>query len=112
MFESKKPLEQSENGQVTVRIERASRSDSGQYLCYGFPQDRSTYLAKSINVVVGGDENQQDSGDRDQSDARANVDGNVDLSCSLSESDPYELKWRRIGGVSSSISILISGILC
>ena len=97
-----KPLDQSENGQVTVRIERASRSDAGQYLCYGFPSDRSTYLAKTINVIVGGSGGEPTRNDEDRNTVfRGNPDETVELTCRFTNDDPYDLKWRKLNSVSN-----------
>lgn len=80
---------------MTVKIERASRSDAGQYLCYGFPADRSTYLAKTITVVVGrqSDDSVPSAG---KNQVIANEGSTVELKCSPA-SDEY--RWRRLNGV-------------
>lgn len=36
-----------------MKIENSKESDSGQYTCYVFPQDRSIYDSASIEVEIG-----------------------------------------------------------
>lgn len=53
IYKDQTPVEQSDSGNVEVRIESASRKDAGEYLCYGFPPDRSSYAVKRVEVLVG-----------------------------------------------------------
>jgi len=49
----KVPVGQSDSGSVEVLITNAKFSDEGDYLCYGYPTDRSVYDVKAIKVTVG-----------------------------------------------------------
>ena len=46
-------MAQSDTGVVEVLISNAKYSDEGDYLCYGYPSDRSVYDVKAIKVTVG-----------------------------------------------------------
>ena len=53
IYKDQVPVDQSDSGSVQLRKDSCQDSDAGQYLCYAFPPDRSSYVVKSINVVVG-----------------------------------------------------------
>ena len=96
------PLLQSETGVVVLKIESAKKSDQGQYLCYGFPPDRSTYEAKAITVkVTSGDQGEDGRDEPSTSDRskKAPVNSNTELECDLSR-DNSELRWSKAYGVS------------
>jgi hypothetical protein len=98
-LKTKEPFEQSESGVVSIRIENAKKSDSGQYLCYGFPPDRSKYEVKMFKVVVGEEELVRGTGHQEKS---AVVNGTIELECELSSqnSPDNKLKWNKLNGVS------------
>ena len=103
-------MEQSDSSSVRLRIESADSSNAGQYLCYGFPSDRSTYAVKTFNVVIegasGGDDNNRPPVDPSQPDDKvktADIDSTVDLACEYSSEDSTDLKWRKLDGVSLGI---------
>lgn len=52
VYKDNVPVDQAEKS-VQIRKDNAQESDSGQYNCYAFPPDRSSYVIKSVNVVVG-----------------------------------------------------------
>ena len=84
---------------MSIKIENAKKSDSGQYLCYGFPPDRSKYEVKLFKVVVGEEESFRGTGRQEKS---AVVNGTIELECDLSSQDGPEnkLQWRKLNGVS------------
>jgi hypothetical protein len=90
-------LEQSESGLVVVRVDSAKSSDAGQYLCYGYPADRSTYTTKAITVIVEG-ATSQGSGDADY---KYKIDENAEMSCALTDESTGspDLQWKKIDGV-------------
>lgn len=53
VYKDQVPVDQSDSRSVQIRKENAQPSDGGQYICYAFPPDRSSYVVKSINVVIG-----------------------------------------------------------
>ena len=88
-----------------MRIENADYSNAGQYLCYGFPADRSTYAVKTFNVEIedptgtGGGGRPVGEGGSDDKLKRADLDSTVDLACEFSNQDAIDLKWRKLDGV-------------
>lgn len=45
-------MSESETNTVNVIVNSVSIDQAGEYLCYGFPVDRSTYAAGAVKVVV------------------------------------------------------------
>jgi hypothetical protein len=98
-----------------LKIENADYTKAGQYLCYGFPADRSTYAVKTFNIEIedgsGGEGGQGGGGGGDGDGSggirpdggdklkRADIDSTVDLACEFSSEDVTDLKWRKLDGV-------------
>ena len=102
-----------------LKIENADYTKAGQYLCYGFPADRSTYAVKTFNVEIddGSGEGGQGGGDSgsggirpDGGDKlkRADIDSTVDLACEFSSEDVTDLKWRKLDGVGLFIQLKLN----
>lgn len=72
-------------------IDSINESDGGEYLCYGFPADRSTYTAAAVQVVVNSV--------RPSRYIEANVNQNIDLNCDLEIKYDDVAKWRKLSGV-------------
>ena len=112
IYRDNEPLENSDSTVVKLRIENANSRNAGQYLCYGFTQDRSSYAVKSFNIQVGDD--RTDGGSQPESgnkfDKTSDVGTNIELACELS-SDDADLKWRKLDGVSYTLKYKNIGVV-
>lgn len=46
-------LEETGQSVINYMINQVKMSDQGEYVCYGFTEDRSTYSYQSIKLIVG-----------------------------------------------------------
>ncbi|CAF0767900.1 unnamed protein product [Brachionus calyciflorus] len=103
VYKDTKPVDQSDSGSLTVRIENFKASDAGSYLCYGFPEDRSNYVVKSLNVeldsvIVGFPVYTESPNQNDNVKyVEFPVDSNIEIECEYSSEE--NLKWRRVDNV-------------
>jgi len=90
-------IKESDTSTVVATIDPVYASDEGEYLCYGFPIDRSVHTATAVKVIVNRHSGSQNYPSQ-TSQVEATLRSNVDFACILS---PYEAKWRRVQGTMS-----------
>lgn len=105
------PLAQSDKGNVELTVENAKLSDEGEYLCYGYPIDRSIYDVKAIKVVILTDKPKPRPKPYKESKLIrvGEKDKTIDLTCDYSNNSL--VKWRKVNGELSDYSREFNGIL-
>lgn len=96
-------IQESETETVVAHFDSVYGSDEGEYLCYGFPADRSTYAAAAVKLVVNRISGQS-SGVNNPRVVEANLNDHVDISCDLSSYTNEPVKWRKLNGDKSAYS--------
>lgn len=72
---------------LIYKVDKVSKVDGGRYVCYGLQSNESSFLDRSIDVIVVG-----------KKDVTSYVKEGATLTCALKGQG--KLKWRRLDSVS------------